>query len=148
MLSRKKTVRTGRRRRLSIYTKAPFKLTNEHYKAILSSVTSFQMVEITYKLTLSGTDVQGLKFGGVEVDLEQDKTDDEDVFENSEPIIAPVADRQLWIVVRAEESQMAVGGQWTLVVKVNEEELPDSPIEEEADINGKADHDEMHIVLS
>lgn len=143
-ISKTKSMPSGRRRKLSLYTKHPFGLTESHYKAILSSVRDLRFVDVKYKLTLDRVDIQRLEFGGKEAKLDDDQGDDSDVFENENPIEAPVTDGMLWVVVRARKRSATVGGSWSLEVKVNGQNLSDFPIEQDVAGNNRADHDELH----
>ncbi|MCF0065105.1 hypothetical protein MUK70_06430 [Dyadobacter chenwenxiniae] len=143
-ISKTKSIPSGRRRKLSLYTKHPFGLTESHYKAFLRSMEDLRFVDIKYKLTLDRIDIQRLEFGGKEADLDADQGDDDDVFENEDAIEAPVTDGMLWVVVRARKRSGTVGGSWSLEVKVNGQNLSDFPIEEDVAENNRADHDELH----
>jgi hypothetical protein len=143
-ISRTKSMPSGRRRKLSLYTKHPFGLTQSHYKAFLSSIQDLRFVDVKYKLTLDRVDIQRLEFGGKEANLEDDQGDDSDVFENEDPIEAPVTDGMLWVVVRARKRSGTVGGSWSLEVTVNGQNLSDFPIKEDLAGNNRADHDELH----
>ena len=129
-----KKKKANRRRKLALYTKAPFNLTNEHMIAFLAAVKDVSVVQVTYKLTVDRTDVQSISFGGISVSPT-----------GSGPVSVPVFNDMLSVLVRAE-GKFGVGGGWSLAVSVNGSAISDSPIEEKVGTNNKADHDDAHLI--